>query len=186
MKYLKWVAGLVALIFGASIALPANAGTYMSWRMADGPLCFVTGGSTYWPIATSMAAWNKSDVNVIADRSCSNYPRKRQIRMKAYYDSSNSYACGYARATSWSWEYVHYNGTRKASWVPNDMTIFVNFSSRALGCRDTYLDRLHLVSHESGHAFGLDHRSDGKPTVMVSWTYKVPTSYDIAAASAVF
>lgn len=182
-----------ALVFAAMLAfLPlgkANAGTYEKWIFRNGQICVQTGGSTYWPIATATAAWNASDINVTYRTNCATagYDRKQTVLFKAYYDA-NDYACAKTASenNSYSWEYVYYNGVKTARWVPNAMTVWINWdTSRAAGCRANYNMRLHLISHELGHSFGLGHPEIKVNSVMPqgSWSVLKPTSWDIANAN---
>jgi hypothetical protein len=172
---------LSALLAVVAFPQQANAAPYESWQFRNGTICVQTGGSTYWPIAQAVAAWNKSDLQVVADRTCAAYPRNRTVVFKAYYSSEP--ACAKTGSNSYSWEYVHYNGGKAARWVPNLMVVWVNWDARWVKqCRATYGQRLHLMSHELGHAFGFGHNGD--MSVLNGWRYQVPTSLDIQRANA--
>lgn len=178
-----------ALLFAALLAfLPvkAHASTYETWIMRQGQLCIQTGGSTYWPITTATAAWNASDINVTYRTNCatSGYDRKHTILFKAYYSTEKACAKTSSEGNDYSWEYVYYNGVRTARWVPNKMTVWINWdASVASGCRATSSMRLHLISHELGHAFGMGHLEANTASVMASWSYLKPTSLDILDAN---
>lgn len=176
---------LFALLLAAgfvAIPLTAQAAPYEMWQFRNGTICVQTGGSTYWPITQAVAAWNKTDVQVVADRTCAGYPRNRTVVFKAYYDSKE-FACAKTGSNSYSWEYVTYNGVKVARWVPNLMVVWVNWDARWAGqCRATYGMRLHLMSHELGHALGFSHNTDA--SVMDGWKYQLPTSVDVSRANA--
>ena len=122
---------LVLLLAAGVVAAPlqAHAGPYEMWQMRNGTVCVQTGGSTYWPITQAVAAWNKSDVDVVADKTCAGYPRSRTVIFKAY-DDPNEFACAKTGSNSYSWEYVTYNGVRVARWVPNLMVVWVNWAAK--------------------------------------------------------
>lgn len=180
----------VLLLATLSILCPliANAATspYEQWQFRNGQVCVQTGGSTYWPIASATAAWNASDINVTYRVNCAaaGYLRRQTVLVAAYNDPAD-YACAKTASSGndYSWEYVTYNGIKRAVWVPNQMTILVNHATeRVAKCRATSDMRLHVLSHELGHAFGMAHTSDA--SVMASWAYKTPTKLDLDRANA--
>lgn len=174
---------LVALFSGFFTRADAATNPYEMWQFRNGRVCVQTGGSTYWPITTAVAAWNRTNVDVVSDVTCAAFPRRQTVVFKAYYDSSRTAACAKTGSNSYSWEYVTYNGVKVARWVPNEMVVWLNWAPYwAKVCRGTVGARTHLVTHELGHALGLAHNGDR--SVMNGWTYQLPTVLDVQRANA--
>lgn len=162
---------LLGIVVGAGIA---RADTYEPWQFRNGQICVQYNG-TFWPTATAVGYWNRSDINVVVKPACYGYSRKMIVVVKTY--SSSAYECAKTGSANndWSWEYVTYNGVKRATWVPNQMTVWLNvYSGWRSSCFATSWQRAHVISHELGHAFGEGHRSGN--SVMASWAIYWPTS----------
>lgn len=191
VKAQRTVAAVIALgaVLGAVVAAPASAaGTYESWRMRDGQICFQDHGSVRWDGTAVTAKWNAADVDIVSRDVCTGYARGMIIDLKTYDDPSD-YACAKTGSNSYSWEYVYSSGTRVAKWVPNLMVIWVNTAaSLAPRCNASSGMRAHLLSHELGHAIGLAHLPAGTASVMPqgAWSVWWPTPLDLRNVNAVY
>lgn len=188
----KTLAVLVAVgaLFGT--ALPAHAVTYPAtpgWEspahMAPvGTICFehANGKVLGAAIRAAAAGWNKSDLTVVSLASCAAYPRRRVVKFTAYYNSkTNAYGtvteCAMFSAGGYAWV-----STRGHSvWEAVAPIVKVNYSAVAVKqCMNTSGRKTAMISHETGHYFGLTHYCC--ITVMnakLSSTYTVPTIYDL-------
>lgn len=188
---------LIARVAGVAVALAATlvvsaqtananyapAPGWMSpaYVAPTGTICFQTGGSTFLgpAITAAAAAWNQSDLTVVAKASCTGYPRRNQVRFVAYYDSatSNGYvkACAVYSAGKWSWVQVRGVWT----WVGETPTVRMNYTPLAMKqCHATTKQRTTTVSHETGHYFGLDHRTGITVMTVRMSSYSIATYGD--------
>lgn len=181
------VAVLATALLGtgtAHAAYPAAPGWTSPAQMAPvATICFETGGGRVLgpSIAAAAAGWNLSDLTVVAKTSCTGYKRNATVKFVAYYNSAvnaRGYVteCGTYDGGHYTWTYLRGVWT----WVADTPTVRVNYSSLAVKqCLDTYAKKTNLMSHETGHYFGLSHATG--ITVMgaaQSSTYTVATKYD--------
>jgi hypothetical protein len=185
------VAGLAVVLVSALNAPEANAAYapepgWMSpaYMAPVAPVCFETGGGRVLgpSIIAAAAGWNKADLTVVAKVSCKGYSRQATVKFVAYYNSATN-ARGYVTecatyaSGTHTWTYLRGVWT----WVANTPTVRVNYSPLAVKqCLNTTAKKTNMMSHETGHYFGLSHATG--ITVMgsaQSEVYTVATKYDI-------
>jgi hypothetical protein len=180
-----------ALVVGtgtAHAAYPAAPGWSSPAHMAPlAPICFETGGGrVLGPAITAAAAgWDKSDLSVVAKARCYGYSRQATVKFVARYDSAvnaRGYVTWCARyapvGNKYTWTYLRGVWT----WVADAPQVEVNYTPLAVKqCLGSLALKTNIMSHETGHYFGLSHAVG--ITVMTSatqTTYVVGTRYDLA------
>lgn len=172
------VVTLVAVLFGIAVT-PATAAPpagWLSWLLPTGTLCVATQGSP--ALARVAASWDMTDATVVADPTCSAYPRHMTLKFRGVNDPAKI-ACGWFTTDGWTWRTVRGVGT----WTPDAGWVTINYAANLrAGCRATTAMFEKVATHEAGHWLGLDHRC--AYSVMAScstWTWKsgVPTPGDI-------
>jgi len=178
---------LVAVVVSsgtANAAYPSAPGWTSPAQMAPvGTICFETGGGKVLgpSIVAAAAAWNQSDLTVVAKVSCTGYARRATVKFVAYYNSTTN-ARGYVTDCAtysgghYTWMYLRGVWT----WVADTPTVSVNYAPLATKqCMYSYAAKTNMMSHETGHYFGLSHATG--ITVMgsaINTAYPVATFYD--------
>jgi hypothetical protein len=192
-KLISTVAGAVAVVAAALLstgtanaAYPAVPGWTSPAQMAPvATICFETGGGKVFgpSIVAAAAGWNKSDLTVVAKVSCIDYARRATVKFVAYYNSATNargYVTDCAKYAGGTYTWVYMRGVW--TWVAETPTVMINYAPLATKqcLHSSYAAKTNIVSHETGHYFGLSHATG--ITVMTSAVgtkYTVATVYDI-------
>lgn len=183
-KFYCFVIGLaVGLMFAISptkahAAYPPVSGWTSPAQMAPvATICFETGGGRVLgpAIVAAAAGWNKSDLTVVAKVSCIGYARTATVKFVAYYSTERT--CAWYDGGHYSWVYMRGVWT----WRADTPTIRVNYGAAMVkACQWSLASKTNMISHETGHYFGLSHATG--ITVMTAGLqtkYTVATYYDI-------
>lgn len=191
-KMIGTITGAVAVVAAALLstgtahaAYPSAAGWSSPAQMAPvATICFQTGGGRVLgpSIVAAAAGWNKSDLTVVAKVSCTGYSRRATVKFAAYYNSATN-ARGYvtecAKYSGGKYTWVYMRGVW--TWVAETPTVMVNYSALAVKqCMGSTAAKTNMMSHETGHYFGLAHRTGA--SVMgagINVRYTVATTGDI-------
>lgn len=191
-KLISTVLGAVAVVVAVSLsagtahaAYPNVPGWSSPAQMAPvATICFQTGGGRVLgpSIVAAAAGWNKSDLTVVAKVSCTGYARRATVKFAAYYNSAvnaRGYVTECAKYSGGKYTWTYMRGVW--TWVAESPTVMVNYSALAVKqCMGSYAAKANMMSHETGHYFGLSHAVG--ITVMAagqSTRYTTATYYDI-------
>lgn len=149
---------------------------WADWLMPTGTICLETNGSTV--LAAVAAEWNKSDADIVGQRSCMGYSRNMTVKYVVV-DKPTDPACAWSGSDS-GWTRQNVRGM--STLTPNGPTVWLNKAASYSGCRATSSMVKHVWSHEFGHILGLAHNSE--PSIMAQgepygWDYNSPTVLDI-------
>lgn len=193
-KFISSIVGAAAILVAAllsagtahAVQYPNVPGWSSPAQMAPvATICFETGGGRVLgpSIVAAAAAWNKSDLTVVAKVSCKGHARRATVKFVAYYNSTKDSRglvteCAMYSGGKYTW--VSMRGM--SVWVAEMPTVRVNYSALAVKqCMRSTAMKTNMMSHETGHYFGLSHAVGiTTMTAGLNTTYTVATKYDIA------